>query len=168
MRHWNAVLCSMVLLALAAPGHGQARRELTLDVRPFSADVSIAWPVTTGHLLGLTAGGGPDELNHTFTPEPTVTTDEFITLEQIVRVGSFYRYESGRGYSLDVGLRAALGGVRGGSGSMNAVGGLHVAPFYGGRWLRVGPRLFIGRSTEHDVDTIVHVEWITARLRLAF
>lgn len=165
-----ACAAAAVLLLLAPTLlHGQRRaRELTLDLRPFSADVGVAWPLAPRHLIGFSVGGGPDEFNHTFVPEVVDTISEFVTLEQIVRAGSFYRYESGRRVSMDAGLRVALGGVRGTSGAMNAVGGLHAALFVGGSRLRAGPRLFVGRSTEHDVDTIVHVEWLTARLRVPF
>jgi hypothetical protein len=168
MRHASVLVAAAALLLAASAAAAQDRRELTLDVRPFSADIGMAWPIGAGHLWGFSVGGGPDEFNRTFVPEVTDTSSYYVTLEQIVRLGPFYRYESGGRYSIDLGLRVALGGVRGVSGSPDLVAGLHAGAFYGGRRFRVGPRLFIGRSTEPDVTNIVHVEWLTARLRVPF
>jgi hypothetical protein len=163
------LLCAALSAGWAAPGHAQETgREVTLDVRPFSADVSIAWGSSPHHLWGFLIGGGPDEFNRTFVPRVDDTDSETVDLEQIVRMGPFYRYESGGRLGGDVGLRVALGGVRGTSGAINAVGGVQVAMFAGGRTFRVGPRLFVGTSTGPGVDTIVHVEWLTARVRLPF
>lgn len=164
------LLASATLSAGWAP-EGLAQepgREVTLDVRPYSADVSIAWGSSPRHLWGFLVGGGPDKFNRTFVPKVDDTDSEYVDLEQIVRMGPFYRYESGGRLGGDVGLRVALGGVRGTSGAINAVGGVQMAMFAGGRTFRVGPRVFIGRSTESGVDTIVHVEWLTARVRLPF
>jgi hypothetical protein len=169
-RTW-AILTATVGLLAGLPFQTLAQdrsREVALDLRPFSADLSIAWESSTGHLWGLLVGGGPDEFNKTFVPEVDDTDPDYVTLEQIIRVGPFYRYERGGRLSVDVGLRAALGGVRGTSGAISAVGGLQTAVFFGGRRFRVGPRLFVGRSTEADVSNIVHVDWVTARLRLPF
>lgn len=163
----RSALMLAVIFAMPATALAQGR-ELTLDLRPWSFDAGVAFPLSAGHLLGFSVGGGPDDFNKTFSPEVVDTISEFVTLEQIVRAGTFYRYESGRRFSVDLGLRAAFGGVRGTSGAINGVGGFHAAAFFGGRRLRVGPRLFVGSSTEHDVGTIVHVEWLTARWRVPF
>jgi hypothetical protein len=147
----------------------QAARELTLDVRPWSADVGIAWRIGGAHLAGFTAGGGADDLNRTFVPDVRPTDPAYVTLEQIVRLGPFYRYDQGGRVSVDVGLRAALGGVRGVSGSPGVVTGVHAAVFYGGRRIRVGPRVFVGAARDgSSTETVVHVDWLTARLRLGF
>lgn len=68
----------------------------------------------------------------------------------------------------DVALRFALGGVRGTSGSIDAVAALQTGVYFGTRRFRAGPRLYIARSTEHGVGTIVHVEWFTVRWRVSF
>jgi hypothetical protein len=161
---------TVALLAATAPldVHGQAR-ELTLDIRPWSADVALAWRVAPGHLLGFSAGGGADDFNRTFRPEVVDTISDYVTLEQIVRLGPFYRYEHDGRLSADVGLRVALGGVRGISGSPGVVTGLQAGVFYGGRRVRLGPRLFVGTSREGgSTEQVVHVDWLTARLRLPF
>jgi len=165
------ILTAAAGLCAGGPLQAQAQersREIALDARPFSADLSIAWGSSPGHMWGFLMGGGPDEFSKTFVPEVDDTTSDFVTLEQVVRMGPFYRYESGGRFGADVGLRVALGGVRGTSGAINGVGGLQTAVFFGGRNFRVGARLFIGRSTEPGVDTIVHVDWLTARIRLPF
>lgn len=169
-RTWYILIAAVgVFVGWPFQAHAQERtREVALDVRPFSADLSIAWGSSTNHLWGFLIGGGPDEINKTFVPEVDDTSSEYVTLEQIVRMGPFYRYESGDRLGVDVGVRVALGGVRGTSGAINAVGGLQTAMFFGGRHFRVGPRLFVGRSTEPGVDNIVHVDWLTGRIRLPF
>jgi hypothetical protein len=92
-----------------------------------------------------------------------------VTLEQIIRMGPFYRYEHDGRLIADVSLRIALGGVRGISGSPGLVSGVQTAVFYGGRHLRVGPRLFLGAAREAGrTEPVVHVDWFTARLRLTF
>jgi hypothetical protein len=151
-----------------APALSQApSREATLDLRPFSADLGMAWRTSGPHMLGFTVGASAgDELNRTFRPEIVDTVSAFVTLEQIVRAGAVYRYESGHRMNADVALRFALGGVRGTSGSMDAVAALQTGVYFGTRRVRAGPRLYIARSTEHDVGTIVHVEWFTLRLRV--
>jgi hypothetical protein len=67
------------------------------------------------------------------------TSSEYVTLEQVVRAGPFYRYESGDRFGVDVGLRVALGGVRGTSGAIDAVGWLQTAVFLGGRRFASAP-----------------------------
>jgi hypothetical protein len=160
----------VALILLVSPLQAQtASRELTLDVRPWSVDAAVAWRAAPGHLWGFSLGGGPDELNRTFRPEVTETSSEYVTLEQIVRLGPFYRYEHDGRLSADVGLRVALGGVRGISGSPGLVSGVQTAVFYGGRHLRVGSRLFVGTAREAgSTEAIVHIDWLTARLRLTF
>jgi hypothetical protein len=86
-----------------------------------------------------------------------------------VRLGPFYRYESGDRWNVDVGLRVALGGVRGISGSPGLVTGAQAGVYFGGRHLRVGPRLLVGSSREGgESNSVVHADWLTARLRLPF
>jgi hypothetical protein len=164
------VLLGMVLLqvptAVQAQGGG---RELTLDVRPWSVDAAVAWRSSPGHLWGFSVGGGADDFNRTFRPEVVATSSEYVTLEQIIRAGPFYRYEHNSRFSADLGLRVGLGGVRGISGSPGLVTGAQAAVFYGGRHVRVGPRLFVGTAREAgETETVVHVDWLTARLRLPF
>ncbi len=143
-------------------------RELTLDVRPFSADLGVAWRKSGPHMFGFTVGGSAgDKLHQTFRPMVEDTSSEFVTLEQIVRAGPVYRYETGC-MNIDVALRFALGGVSGTSGIMDGVAALQTGVYYGTRHFRVGPRYYIARSTEPGVGTIVHVEWVTVRWRIPF
>jgi hypothetical protein len=166
----NIMMVAALALLGASAAHAQtAARELTLDVRPWSFDAAMAWRVSPGHLLGISLGGGADDLNRTFVPRATATDSEFVTLEQIVRFGPFYRYERDGRVSVDLGFRAALGGVRGISGSPGLVTGVQAGVFYGGRWIRAGPRLFVGTAREAGAtEPVVHVDWLTARLRLPF
>jgi hypothetical protein len=161
----------LVLLAVAgaAEVRAQSARELTLDVRPWSADVALAWRVAPGHLWGISVGGGADHFSRTLVPDVSPTDPHFVRLEQVVRLGPFYRWERADRLSADIGLRAALGGVRGISGSPGLVTGVQAGVHYGGRHVRVGPRLFVGTAREAgQTEPVVHVDWLTARLRLPF
>lgn len=89
----------------------QPSREVALDVRPFSADVSIAWERSPGHLWGFLVGGGPEEFSTTFVPEVDATDSESVTLEQMVRLGPFYRFESGERLGVDVGASVSRSAV---------------------------------------------------------
>jgi hypothetical protein len=166
----NAHALAALMLLLGSGLHAQpATRELTLDIRPWSADAAIAFRAAPGHLWGIAIGGGADDLNRTFRPDVDPTSAEYVTLEQVVRMGPFYRYEQRGRLSADVGLRVALGGVRGISGSPGLVTGVQAAAFYGGRHLRAGPRLFVGTAREAgQTEQVVHVDWLTVRLRLPF
>jgi hypothetical protein len=163
------VLCVAVLPVPTALQAQSDRRELTLDVRPWSVDAAMAWRISPGHLWGISVGGGPDDFNRTFRPEVVETSSEYVTLEQIIRAGPFYRYEHNGRLSADIGLRVGIGGVRGISGSPGLVTGAQAALFYGGRHIRVGPRLFVGTAREAgQTESVIHVDWLTARLRLPF
>lgn len=166
----GTLLGAAVLVAAAADAHAQApAREFTLDVRPWSVDTAVAWRFSSAHLWGFAIGGGPDDFNHTFAPHVSTTSSEFVTLEQAVRLGPFYRYENGERLSVDVSLRLALGGVRGISGSPGLVTGVQTGVFYGWRTIRAGPRLLVGVSREGgETHIVVHVDWLTARVRLPF
>jgi hypothetical protein len=165
-------LLVLIVLPLLVPAALQAqsgRREVTLDVRPWSVDAALAWRSAPGHLWGFSVGGGADDFNRTFRPEVVETSSEYVTLEQIIRAGPFYRYERDGRFSADIGLRVGLGGVRGISGSPGLVTGAQAAVFYGGRHIRVGPRLFVGTAREAGrTESVIHVDWLTARLRLPF
>jgi hypothetical protein len=165
-----AVLVLAVLLGVPAPLRAQSgQREATLDVRPWSVDAAIAWRSAPGHLWGFSVGGGADDFTRTFRPEVVDTSSEYVTLEQIIRMGPFYRYEHDGRFSADIGLRVGIGGVRGISGSPGLVTGAHAALFYGGRHVRIGPRLFVGAAREAGrTESVIHVDWLTARLRLPF
>jgi hypothetical protein len=163
------VLAALTLLLPPAVQAQTAPRELTLDLRPWSVDAAVALRAAPRHLYGFSVGGGADDFNRTFRPRVVEESSEYVTLEQVIRVGPFYRYEHDGRLSADVGLRIALGGVRGISGSPGLVSGVQTAVFYGSRNLRVGPRLFVGTAREAGrTEQVVHVDWLTARLRLTF
>lgn len=162
----------LVLLLLAAPValSAQTTQELDIDFRPFAGTLSYVWNANQAgtRAWGIAAGGGIDELDRTLVP--STASYRFEPFYQLIHVGALHRWRSGTRWDVDLGLRLGLGDVRNCDASdcwPGAFIGLYVAPMWGGRTFKIGPRLLtaVSRYNDHR-DAVVYVEVLNGRLAL--
>lgn len=166
----RAALALIAALALSAPLAAQQRRELDLDFRPWAAgSLAYLWnanPEGT-RAWGVAAGGGIDALDRTLVP--STSSPNFATFKQFLHVGGLHRWRVQR-WDLDVGARVGISELRSCDASdcwPGAYGAVYFAPMWGGRVLKIGPRLLTG--VVHDDghrDVVVYVEVLNGRLAL--
>lgn len=163
------VLAALLLVAAPVAAQTGASREMTLDLRPWSAELALAWGGSDGNLFGFSVGlGANSDLNWTARPD-VGDREDLHELEQILMVGPLFRHRAGRGIDLDIGLRFALASVRSGGDLPGLLTGVHAGVFFGGRHVRVGSRVVAGRLWDGaHRDDILHVDLLTGRLRLPF
>jgi hypothetical protein len=167
---YAAVGASAALLpAPASAQTSQSARELTLDVRPWSAELGGAVRVTGPYLIGFSIGlGGKEMLNRTLTPDVRAERD-LMPLEQVIRLGPFVRYRAAPYVDIDAGARLALATIYAYGETPQVLAAVHAGVFVGARYLRVGPRLVVGRiNAGFDRHTVMHLDYITLRGRLGF
>lgn len=150
----------------APPTAPPLRRHFTLDLRPFSATLAHAWPVTPGRLVGIEAGVGVPQFEVTLTPRGARYRD----LEEYLHVGTFTRIVASARFEGDVGLRLAVADVRVCETSdcwPGLFGGAYASAFYGRRRLKVGALVQVGRAGDPGQDdvTVVNVSPLLVRYR---
>jgi hypothetical protein len=164
-----ALLALAPLVAPVTPAAAQSAWELTLDVRPWSAELGVARSVSRASLAGFSVGlGAKEELNRTLAPEIDASP-HLIPLEQVVRLGPFIRYRAAPRVDIDAGARLALASIYLHGDTPNLLVGAHAGVFVGGRHVRAGPRLVIGRiDAGLERHTVVHLDYVTVRGRVGF
>lgn len=128
----------LALLALPAAEARAQRRQLSLEANPFHATVGYGWATAPARVVGLEAGFGFPQLDRTLEPADESFLD-------ILHLGVFVRSQPSPSLALDGRAQFGLAELRGCSGCFfgvfSAVSG---AVFWGGRHLKVGPRLTAG------------------------
>lgn len=163
------VLAALVLVAAPVAAQTGASREITLDLRPWSAELALAWGGSDGNLFGLSVGlGGTSDLNWTARPD-VGDREDLHELEQILMGGAAVpascrpRSRSRCRPPVRPGQRALRGG------STRRIGGRPCGVFFGGTHVRVGSRVVAGRLWDGPHrDDILHLDLLTGRLRLPF
>lgn len=166
----RAALVLLAALALAVPAEAQQRRELSLDFRPWAAgSLAYLWDANDEgtRAWGIAVGGGIDALDRTLVPDPD--SPRFTTFKQFLHAGGLHRWRVRR-WDLDVGGRVGISELRSCSASdcwPGTYAGVYFAPMWGGRVLKLGPRLLTGVAREDGhTDAVVYVEVLTGRLAL--
>ena len=166
----RAALCALFALALAAPAAAQQRRELSLDFRPWAAGtLAYLWDANAEgtRAWGLAVGGGIDALDRTLVPDPD--SPQFGTFKQFLHVGGLHRWRV-QDWDLDVGARVGVSELRSCDASdcwPGTYAAVYFAPLWGGRVLKIGPRLLAGVARDDGhTDAVVHVEALNGRLAL--
>ena len=175
MRALN-VVCLALFLASSNPWHELAAREpaprnqLTLDASILAGGISYARMTSSDKLVGAGAGLGTEFSIRLVRGEKWGKTSvEFAHVEM------FARLETPGRWQYDLGLKAAADihsqAVRGQSGSEQDVGGFlggYIAPMWGWRQFRVGPRVQAGVYWSPDPSFGIGVTPLTARLLFKF
>jgi hypothetical protein len=133
------------------------RNQLSIDVVAGGISVAYAHNNGAGRTAGLGVGVGPDILNFmlvggrhfaeawAYEPRDGATGK---ALFELAHVGLFFRDQPSRGWQYDVGVRGSYF-LHFDSSDDDAGGakflGVHGALYYGGRHVKVGPRLLVGR-----------------------
>lgn len=169
MRGWSFAL-ALLLLGAGSAG-AQTKRELDLDFRPWAAGtLAFLWSYGEGdaRAVGISAGGGIDALDRTLVPD--TDSPRFDTFYQLLHVGALHRWRPGDRWDLDVGVRLGFGDVRECTASDCWPGtylGLYVAPMWGGRHFKIGPRIMTAASRYVDhTDFVVYTEILNGRVAL--
>jgi hypothetical protein len=161
-------ICLILLVAgRSIPARAQQPvREFTLDVQPFAATLILASRLRPAIYLGVGVGGGINYLDRTFGPDTEGGT--YHNLEQLLHANVFFRFKPADFVDLDFGPRAGIGGVQECTVS-DCWPGLYLAlqagAFWGNRRWKVGPRLLLAHVSEsNQTETVIHLEFLTARL----
>ncbi len=171
MRRIAFLLMGLLLAPAQMPAQGT---ELTLDFRPFSGVLSVAWKTGDAWYAGAGLGAGVDELNRTLAPNPN--DEGFHSFEQWLHASAFARYKPTRRIDVDVGLRIGFGAVRSCSASdcwPDSYKGAYIGAFWGGKRWKVGPRLLVANVNETDTeadksDNVVYLEILTGRFSVGW
>lgn len=133
----------LALLALASADLGAQRRQVSLELNPVHGTLGYGWTVTPARFVGVEVGFGFPQLDRTLAP-----ADE--SLMDVLHVGAFVRSNSTKSVAFDSRVQVGLAELRGCSGCLpgvfTAVSG---AAFFGGRYLKAGPRLTTGVIKEN-------------------
>jgi hypothetical protein len=148
LRH--VLVCAWLLLAISAADAAAQRRQLSLEANPFHGTLGYGWAVGPDRFAGLEVAFGFPQFDQTLDP-----ADE--SLIDFVHVGAFLRTHPARSVALDARAKLGLAELRGCSGCLPGVfAALSGAAFFGGRHVKVGPRLTAGVIKEsRDPTTFV-------------
>lgn len=137
----------LALLVFTGADLGAQRRQLSLELNPVHGTLGYGWAVAPTRLVGVEVGFGFPQLDRTLAP-----ADE--SLIDILHVGGFVRSNPSKAVTLDGRARVGLAELRGCSGCLpgvfTAVSG---AAFFGGRHVKVGPRMTAGVIKENGDPT---------------
>lgn len=161
-------------LALLLLGTGstaaQDSRELSLDFRPWAAGtLALVWDANNSgtRAWGIAAGGGIDALDRTLVP--STDSQHFGTFKQFLHVGALHRWRQGR-WDVDLGVRVGVSELRACFASDCWPGlytGVYVAPMWGGRHFKVGPRVLAGVvNDDGHADFVLYTEILNGRVAL--
>lgn len=133
----------LVLLVAASADLGAQRRQISVEFTPVHATLAYGWVAGPGRFVGIEAGFGFPQIDRTLVP-----ADE--SLIDFLHVGAFARSDPTKSLVLDGRLQVGLAELRGCSGCLpglfTAVSG---GAFFGGRYVKAGPRLTAGVIREH-------------------
>lgn len=134
----------LALLALASADLGAQRRQLSLEMNPVHGTLGYGWTVAPTRFVGVELGFGFPQLDQTIAPAGE-------SLMDVLHVGAFMRSDPAKSVVFDSRVQVGFAELRGCSGCLpglfTAVSG---AAFFGGRYLKAGPRLTAGVIREHD------------------
>jgi hypothetical protein len=131
----------LALALMAAPARAQGR-ELALEANPFHGTISYGWSAGPDRFVGVEVGIGVPQLDRTFVPADDALVD-------FAHVGVFLRTRLTPAITLDRRVQLGLAGLDECSGCLPGVlGALSAGIFWGGRHLKVGPRLTAGVIAE--------------------
>lgn len=131
------------LLVLTVADLAAQHRQLSLELNPVHGTLGYGWAVAPTRLVGVEVGFGFPQIDRTLAP-----ADE--SLIDILHVGAFVRSNPSKSVTFDGHAQLGLAELYGCSGCLpgvfTAVSG---AAFFGGRHLKVGPRLTAGVIKEN-------------------
>ena len=175
MRALN-VICLLYFLVSSASWHQLAaqepapRSQLTLDASILAGGLSYARRTSSNNLVGVGAGLGVE-----FSIRMVRGEEWWKTSTELVHVEMFERLEPPGRWQYDLGLKAAADmhsqAVHGQSGSEQAFGGFlggYIAPMWGWRQFRAGPRLQAGVYWSPGSSLGIGVTPLTARFLFKF
>jgi hypothetical protein len=136
-----ALLALLVLAAMPGRAEGQ-RRQISLEATPFHGALAYGW-VSPQRVVGVELGIGFPQVDRTLVPSEHDMLD-------ITHVGVFARTPPGRPVTFDGRLAVGVGELDGCigcffGGVVSASGGA----FWGGRHVKIGPRVTTGWISEH-------------------
>jgi hypothetical protein len=134
----------LALLALAGSDLCAQHRQLSLELNPVHGTLGYGWTVAPTRFVGVEVGFGFPQLDQTIAPAGE-------SLMDVLHVGAFVRSDPAKSVTFDGRVQAGFAELRGCSGCLpggfTAVSG---AAFFGGRYLKAGPRLTAGVIKEND------------------
>ena len=131
----------------ATPSAGAAQREISLEANPVHGTVGYGWATDGGRLIGVQVGFGFPQLDRTLVPGGESLID-------FLHIGLFMRAQPFRSVALEGGIRTGLAELRGCSGCLpGLLTSVSGAAFWGGRHVKVGPRLTAGAIREGGEPT---------------
>ena len=168
MRPRNVICLGLLLVSLASwrPLAAQApapRSQLALDVGLLAAGLSYAHPTRAGNLVGVGAGVGAE-----FNIRLVVGEQGGKKSTEIAHVEMFRRIQPPGRWQYDVGVKLAADIHSAQAASEADAGGFlgaYVAPMWGSRQVRIGPRIQSGLYWSADGPTFgIFITPLTARL----
>jgi|GEM_PF-7134556 hypothetical protein len=168
MRALNVIFLGLLLVSsnFSRPLAAQApapRNQLTLDVSPFAGGLSYAHLTSSGKLVGAGAGLG-DEFNIRMVAGEKGGKKS----TEIAHLEIFTRLQPPGRWQYDLGVRAAADLHSAQVASEPEIGGFlggYIAPMWGWRHFRIGPRVEAGAYWLSPVPTFgIFVTPLTARL----
>ena len=146
-----ALLVFLTLATAAAELTAQSR-ELSLEANPVAGTLGYGWAKPSGMTVGLTFGFGFPQLDRTLAPDGESFLD-------ITHVGAFVRGHPARSITLDGRVQVGLAELRGCSGCMPGFfTGVSGGVFWGGRNVKIGPRIAAGAIREgRQTDLVVNL-----------
>ncbi|HXF59781.1 MAG TPA: hypothetical protein VN539_08145 [Candidatus Saccharimonadales bacterium] len=158
-----ALLCA---LALLLPGAALAKGQWTLTAAPLSLSLGHAWQTGPTHSVGLDVGAGVDALTFMVVGRSSEQqrSDEDRPAD-VIHLEIFSRSEPSGGFQLDVGARGSIY-LQASSNDLNGgvFAGAYMEPMWGGRNVKVGPRLAAGVFTEDRAQFGVTVAPLNIRI----
>lgn len=133
----------LVLLATVAADVRAQRHELSLEANPIHGTLGYGWVRSSTMTIGVEAGFGFPQLDRTLAP-----SDE--TFLDFTHVGVFMRARPSASIAVDTRVQLGIAELRGCSGCLPGIfTGASAGVFWGGRHVKVGPRLTAGVIAEH-------------------
>jgi hypothetical protein len=158
----TALLGALLLL----PGAALASGQWTLEANPLSLSLGHAWRTDPTHSVGLDVGAGVDAL--TFMVAGRSSERQYSDKDRpadVLHLGVFYRSEPSRGFSIDVGARGSFYVQVNASDLTGGVfAGAYMEPMWGGRDVKVGPRIAAGVFAEDKAQFGVTVTPLNLRI----
>lgn len=135
------------LACTAAPSELAAQRQVSLEANPVHGTVGYGWTTDGGRLIGVQLGFGFPELDRTLIPG-----DE--SLLDVLHIGLFVRAQPSPSVTLEGSIRSGVAELRGCSGCLpGLLTSVSGGAFWGGRHVKVGPRLTAGVIAEGGEPT---------------
>jgi hypothetical protein len=148
----------------AQAGEDERRHEWTFDATVLSATLGYAWGSGRGDFTGVEVGAGPEVASLAVVSGDFASSNVDDRVIDIVHAAVFERFAR-HSTHVDLGLRGSVF-VHPHSDDFSAgafLGG-YVAPFVGGRTVKVGPRVALGFFNEVGSDFGISITPLTVRL----